>query len=289
MSVVRCRLVILLFVLNLFSGVVRADVLVLVHGWAANADTWLQSGVASELIKQGWQDAGVVATTPVGVRHYPLLQSGNQSEKKSGSTTKLFYRVQLPAAAPLLLQASHLTSELVFIQGLHSSEKLIVAGHSAGGVIARLVAIRPEYVHIKSLITIASPHLGTPRAFDGLNVVDSKPFFCPGPGIDFLKTVFGGGQYQYLKDSRGAMIDMAPVGKGTLLDWLNQQPHPDIQYHSIIHTGHDDMVPAQSQDMNQVPILRGRVKVYSTPAIHGLHPADGKLLTDIVEQVTRSK
>jgi len=283
MSVVRCRLVILLLLLNLFSGSVRADVLVLVHGWAANADTWLHSGVASELISRGWQDAGVVTTTPAGVRHFPTINSGSQSGRKSGVTTNVFYRVQLPAAAPLLLQASHLTSELVFIQGLHSSEKIIVAGHSAGGVVARLVVIRPEYVRIKSLITIASPHLGTPRAFDGLNVVDSKPFFCPGPGIDFLKNVFGGGQYQYLKDSRSAMIDMAPVGKGSLLDWLNQQPHPDIQYHSIIHTGHDEMVPAQSQDMNQVQTLRGRVKVYSTVAMHRLYPVDGKLLADIVE------
>ena len=38
----------------------RADVLVLVHGWSANADTWLRSGVLANLAARGWVDAGVV-------------------------------------------------------------------------------------------------------------------------------------------------------------------------------------------------------------------------------------
>ena len=282
------RYILLIIFFSLSSTAVRADVLVLVHGWAANADTWIHSGVATELINRGWQDAGVVTTTPKGVRYFPLNYSAGNSNKKSTASEKRFYRVQLPAEAPLLLQASHLMSQLVFIQGLNSSEKIIVAGHSAGGLVARLVAIRPEYVSIKSLITIASPHLGTPRAFDGLNAVDSKPFFCPGPGLNFLKTVFGGREYQYLKDSRGAMIDMAPSGKGTLLDWLNQQPHPDIQYHAVIRTGRDNMVPMMSQDMNQVPVLRGRVKVYPIFAAHGLYPEDGKILADILAETKKN-
>jgi len=266
----------LLFICNLFLGVARADVMVLVHGWASNVDTWKHSGVVFVLAQNGWHDAGVVTTTPGGVRYFPGYPS---TEAK-----KHFYRAQLPSTAPLILQASHLTAELVFIQNRHPKEDMIVVGHSAGGVIARLVVIRPEYVRIKSLVTIASPHLGTPVAFEGLHLVEDKPFFCPGPGVDFLKTVFGGRQYQYLKDSQGAMLDLTPVGGGNLIDWLNQQPHPDIQYHSIIRTGGDGVVPETSQDLNQVPALRGRAKVHSSRSIHGLNPTDGELLLDILAE-----
>lgn len=272
----RFRLGIFILVLSLPCNTVRADMLVLVHGWAANADTWVHSGVLPVLESQGWRNAGVVFSTQAGVQYFPAgypAQSGNR-----------VYRVQLPDAAPLLLQASHLTSQLAFIQRQHPDEAMIVAGHSAGGVVARLVAIRPDYVRIKSLITIAAPNLGTPRALDGLDIVESKPFFCPGPGMDFLKTMLGGSSYQYLKDSRGMMSDLAPAAPGSLLSWLNRQPHPDIEYHAVIRGGVDDLVPAISQDLNQVPAVRGRAHRYLTPAAHGLNPADGKLLADILAQ-----
>lgn len=252
----------------------HAEVLVLVHGWAATAETWIRSGVVPVLVNHGWQDAGVVKSSAVGVQFYQVAHPYSSSHH--------LYRVELPGAAPLLLQASHLTSQLSFIQRMHPDEDMIIAGHSAGGVVARLVAIRPDFVKIKSLITIASPHLGTPRALDGLDIVDSKPFFCPGPGIDFLKTMIGGSDYQYLKDSRRAMIDLAPVASGSLLDWLNRQVHPNIQYHALIRTGYDDLVPTASQDLNRIPVLRGRVHVYTTPATHELNPADGKLIADII-------
>ena len=271
----RFRLSLLILVLSLPYTTTRADILVLVHGWAANADTWLQSGVLPVLQRQGWQDAGVVSSTPEGARFFPV---GNPAEARNR-----VYRVQLPAEAPLLLQASHLTSQLAFIQRHFPNEALIVAGHSAGGVVARLVTIRPDYVRINALITIASPNLGTPRALDGIDIVESKPVFCPGPGIDFLKTVLGGSDYQYLKDSRGAMADLTPAVPGSMLAWLNQQPHPDIQYHAVIRND-DKMVPAISQDLNQIPALRGRARVYLTPAAHELNPLDGKLLADILAQ-----
>ena len=252
----------------------RADVLVLVHGWASTADTWIRSGVVPVLVSHGWQDAGVVTSSALGVQYFQVAHPYRSKHH--------LFRVELPEAAPLLLQASHLTSQLAFIQRMHPDEDMIIAGHSAGGVVARLVAIRPDFVKIKSLITIASPHLGTPRALDGLDIVDSKPFFCPGPGIDFLKTMLGGSDYRYLKDSRSAMIDLVPVAAGTLLDWINRQAHPKIQYHAVIRTGYDDMVPTASQDLNRVPTLRGRVHVYPTPASHELNPADGKLVADII-------
>ncbi len=262
--------------LSFVVSIARADVTVLIHGWAANADTWLHSGVLPVLESHGWRQAGTVTATPNGISHFPApAQAGGNA----------IYRVHLPAEAPLQIQAAHLYAELQYIRERHPVEPLSLVGHSAGGLVARLVVVRPEAPRVDTLVTIATPNLGTDRAITGLNVADSKPFFCPGPGIDFLKNVFGGDKYRYLKHSRGALVDMTPAAPGTLIGWLNQQPHPDITYHAIVRqiTAYgDELVPAFSQDLNQVPPLRGRARVHVTHAGHGLNPADGQLLATIL-------
>jgi pimeloyl-ACP methyl ester carboxylesterase len=261
----------------LISSLVRADVLVLVHGWASSADTWLANGVMPALAAHGWHDAGVVSALPGGVQYIPI--AGERAAHK-------VYRVHLPAEAPLLIQAAHLFTDLQFIKQRHPDESITLAGHSAGGLVARLVAVRNDSPAIKQLITIASPNLGTGRAIQGLDVAESKPFFCPGPGVHILKSFIGGDDYDYLRDSRGALIDMVPQAPGSLLGWLNQQPHPDIEYHAIIrkepYSDGDWIAPAFAQDLNQVPALRGRAKVHITPASHFLNPADGVLLASIL-------
>lgn len=257
---------------------VRADMLVLVHGWSANADTWLYSGVIPVLEANGWSNAGVVFTNPSGGVNY-LPAYGESAGNK-------VYRVNLPAEAPLQIQAAHLFAELQFIHQRHPDEAIVLAGHSAGGLVARLVVVRAGDLPIKALVTIASPNLGTTRALQGLDIAESKPFFCPGPGIDFLKTLVGGDDYRYLRDSRGALVDMVPAAPGNLIGWLNQQPHPDISYFAVVRQGPvyagDALVPAFSQDLNQVPALRGRARVYRVASGHALNPADGQLLADIL-------
>ena len=111
--------------------------------------------------------------------------------------------------------------------GLARSGQTLVMSVPAGGVVARLVVLGNNPYRVDELITIASPHLGTVRAAQGLDIVDSKPFFCPGPGIDFVKSVVGGGHYDYLKYSRGVLLDLLPAESGNLLFWLNRQSHPD--------------------------------------------------------------
>lgn len=277
----------LVILLSLFlismSSMLRADVLVLVHGWGANSNTWLQSGVLQALHRNGWSDKGVVMATPAGgVIHapgYPISQHPQSTEANDNSV----YRVELPAEAPLQIQAAHLFSELMFLQQRHSNEDIILAGHSAGGVVSRLVLVNQNAPKIAALITIASPNLGTERALQGLDIVYDKPFFCQGPGIDFLKETVGGDGYDYLKYSQGALVDLTPAVPGTLIGWLNQQPHPEIKYHSIIRQMGDELVPAFSQDLNQVPSLKGKSKVHLTPASHRLNPADGQLLASILD------
>jgi len=249
---------------------VLADVLVLVHGYATDARTWEQSGVNDALQAHGWPRAGVLPAATA-------VTSVNKS-----------YSVNLPAQAPLLVQADYLRAVLYQVRQYYPHEKLILAGHSAGGVVARLVVLGNNPFNVAELITIATPNLGTFRAAQGLDVVDSKPFFCPGPGIDMLKSVFGGGEYEYLRDSRPLLVDLLPAESGNVLAWLNQQPHPDITYYSVVRQSAfndgDEIVPAYSQDMNNVPALRGRARVLFTRAGHMLNPQDGVLLADILSQ-----
>ena len=266
--------------LLLMNQPLRADVLVLVHGYASNANTWEFSGINHELQAHGWPRAGIL--TPLGPAGLPIVTGVvPDSENKS-------FSVNLPAEAPLLVQADYLRAALYGVRQRHSEDRLILVGHSAGGVVARLIVLGDNPYRVDELISIASPHLGTVRAAQGLDVVDSKPFFCPGPGVDFLKDMFGGGSYDYLKHSRGVLIDLLPAESGTVLTWLNLQPHPDISYTSVVRKTPfafgDELVPAYSQDMNNVPVLRGRVKVLYTDAGHSLNPGDGILLAGILDR-----
>jgi len=256
----------------------RADVVVLVHGWAANADTWLSSGIHSRMLENGWRDAGVITALPTGLSHLgPSVEKSNNS----------LYRVQLPAHAPMLVQAAHLHSQLDYIHNRHAGEKINIVAHSAGGIVARLVLVKTDAPEIDTLITIATPHLGTYRALDGLDIAHSKPFFCPGPGIDLIKNVAGGDQYRYLRDSSAALADLVPASYGGILAWLNRQNHPNIHYHSIIKQipgkNGDEIVPAVSQDMNQVDSIRGRSITHVAVSSHALNPGDADLLTSILQ------
>lgn len=256
---------------------VRADVLVLVHGYMSAASAWDVSGVNQVLAANGWQPAGVLAAG-AGVIVPP-------SAAQPVSTNKV-YNVNLPAEAPLQVQVMYLASQIGVVRQWYPEERLIVAGHSAGGVVARMLVVGGNPFRIDTLISIASPNLGTLRAAQGLDVVDFNPFFCPGPGLEFLKSVFGGAEYDYLKHSRGALVDLLPAESGNVLAWLNQQPHPDINYVAIVRVSPgapgDSVVPAYSQDMNNVAALEGRVTTLFTPAEHSLNPLDGQLLANLL-------
>ena len=266
----------LIGLLALLVQPVRADVLVLVHGYMADASSWDVNGVNQVLAANGWQPAGVLAAAP-GVAPPPSAQP---------IATNRVYSVNLPAEAPLRVQAMYLAAQLGVVRQWYPDERLIVAGHSAGGVVARMLVVGGNPYRIDTLVAIAAPNLGTARAAEGLDVVDFNPFFCPGPGLEFLKSVFGGARYDYLKHSRGALTDLLPAASGNLLAWLNQQPHADINYYAIVRGSPDapgdSIVPAYSQDLNNVPALRGRVNTLYTMAGHGLNPQDGQLLANLL-------
>jgi len=265
----------LVLLTGLFSLTVRADVMVLVHGYLSGPQSWDGSGVTDVLQRHGWQRAGVYVAGPVGVRLIPA--PGMQAERK-------FYAVDLPSEAPVLVQVYQLREILAAISVAHGDEPVVLVGHSAGGVVARTALVRGGAANVKALITIASPHLGTVRAEQALDATD-----IPFP-ISVMTDFFAGETYDIAMRSRSLYVDLVRPRPGTLLYWLNGQPHPDIEYFSIVRGvselgGGDYIVPTYSQDMNNIPALHGRSSLVNIPAHHGLEPVDGSVIVNLLSDL----
>jgi pimeloyl-ACP methyl ester carboxylesterase len=263
---------ILLVTLGMLMQPARADVLLLVHGYLSGAQGWDAHGITGVLEHNGWQRAGVYLAGPAGVQLVPA--AGRNAERK-------FYAADLPSEAPIMLQVMQLDQILQAIDSAHPGEPLVLVGHSAGGVVARTALVRGNATSVRALITIASPHLGTARAEQALDATD-----IPFP-LSIMADVFAGETYDIARRSRSLYVDLVRPRPGTLLYWLNAQTHPDIKYFSIVRgeatRGWGDyVVPGYSQDMNNVPALRGRSTLVTVPADHYLTPMDGSIIAKLV-------
>lgn len=262
----------LLIVAGLFNPAARADVLVLVHGYLSGAQSWDASGITAILGRNGWQRAGVYAAGPAGLQLVPVQ---NRDAKHS------FYTVDLPSEAPVLVQAFQLRQVLQSIAQTHDGESIVVVGHSAGGVVARAALVRGQASNVKALITIATPHLGTYRAEQALDATD-----IPFP-FSLVTDMLGGETYDTAMRSRSLYVDLVRPRPGSLLFWLNNEPHPDIEYFSIVRGkdaafSGDFVVPGYSQDMNNVPVLRGKSSRILIPREHGLDVLDGNVIVNLL-------
>ena len=268
--ILKSLISLLLLTLSQFA---QADVLVLVHGFLGDANSWEKSGINSVLDANGWKRAGLFVGSPAGpqlfVRDY-------------GQAKNVVYVANLPSETPVVVQADILNQILNAVRARHPDEPIILTGHSAGGLIARATLILHPQKNIKALITIASPHLGTYRADQALTITNND-----GP-FNLVKRFIGGNDYVALKHSRALMHDLLPSHPGSFLNWLNTQPHPDIQYVSVIRTNPagisgDSLVPGYSQDMNNVPALQGKSATFGTPTSHYLVHDDAFALLDILK------
>ncbi len=263
--------------LILLSGLVvqpaRADIVLLVHGYLGDAGSWDRSGVTSVLQQHGWEPAGIYVAGPGGEQLVPA--PGAQAAHK-------VYSVDLPSEAPILVQVYLLNDILGSIRTNHPGEPIILVGHSAGGVVARAALVRGGAKDVKALITIAAPHLGTDRAEEALDATD-----IPFP-VSLVTDFFGGATYHTAMRSRSLYVDLVRPRPGSLLYWLNNQPHPDIKYFSVVRASNgpgDYIVPAYSQDMNNVPALRGRSTLVTLPVQHGLEPLDGAVIANLLADI----
>jgi triacylglycerol lipase len=265
-----CRKTALIFFLLLVApATALAETLVLLQGYLADEDYWRGAGITRMLATNGWADAGTLRTTPSGIR----------SDRPLPKSNRRVYTLALPSEAPLMVQLRYLEQYLDVIQNLHPYESLILAGHSAGGVLGRLYMVEHPDTPVGALITFASPHLGTESAEIGAMAGDSP--------LGWIAPLIGGGT---LNRSQGLYYDLMRERPGSLLFWLNHQQHPASLYISIVREDDgllslgDLVVPPWSQDMNQVAALRGRASKIVTQGGHGLTSQDGELLLEILKR-----
>ncbi len=261
------------FILLFFISLpVQAEIMLLIHGYLGDASSWEKSGINQELHQQGWLRAGMFRGSPQG----PELFLTEHTEGEN-----LVYVAELPSDTPVMIQADVLFNIIDIIRQNHPEQQLILVGHSAGGVVARMTLIRHQLKNINALITIAAPHVGTGRADQALDITANH-----GP-FNMIKSFVGGRNYDALKNSRGLMVDLRHPQPGNMLYWLNSQAHPKIHYASIIRLNNDGnsgdyYVPGFSQNMNNVPVLQGQSSTFTTPTSHFLVRQDANTILSII-------
>lgn len=261
-------------VLLFFSGIAASETLVLIQGYLGGAENWRDSGITQVLEKSGWKDGGHLSIGPGGV--------GDRRPNTRGS--QRYITLDLPTQAPLMVQSKRLDRYLAYLQRRHPGSALILVGHSAGGVLARLYMVQHPKLSVSALITIASPHRGTESAELGL-LAGQSPLSWMGSALGI----------NTLSHSQALYHDLMRENPNNLLGWLNYQRHPAALYFSIVRSEDNEtfgfgnlIVPAWSQDLNQVYALRGRARTITAQGGHGLRIEDGRLLVRILESLHRT-
>ncbi len=259
--------------LFLASAVVKADILVFIHGFDSNSTTWRKNGIVPQLQMLGWQDSGNLILNPAG----QVLASQPPELKPFRMVT-----VDLPSTAPIQVQAGLLLRYIQFLQQQSPNEKnIVLIGHSAGGIVARYLMVTQPQLPISKLITIASPHRGSGMA----------------EAVELASKMYIGDMFSMIgedsiKDSEELMNQLQREEPGSFLFWLNRQPHPPAKYYSIIRMygkfpNKDYLVPRENQDMRLVPGIRDGVLSFGSYGKHELHPRDAALIISLVNPVGR--
>lgn len=257
--------------------------MVLVHGYLGSAHSWQQRGIVNALAEHGY---------PLSA-HYRYAPDGLRVQRYPTDQGRALILLDLPSKAPVHIQASWLNHYLQDIRQHYPDTGITLVGHSAGGIVARFTLVHYDAGQIARLITIATPHHGTSRALQALDATGGGGIF------GFLKNWAvrrhtGDHLYNTLRRSRGLFYDLSPPRAGNLLYWLNQQPHPQLQYISIIRTGTqaqpgDRVVPPRSQDMRTVPALKDKASSYQMAENHFLTLTDAQLLVNLLSSNSIAK
>lgn len=261
-----CSYLIICLAILAVPSVSHADTVLLLHGYLGSSQEWQRSGVVDQLDSVGWNNSGVL-----NIQNDRVMVS-----KKPSTNVRRFYSVELPSELPIDKQSKWLNRYVKFVQHRHLDEQIILVGHSAGGIVARLYMVQNPLQNISALITIASPHLGTKQAALAQTVSENVLAWVDGiPGVEKI--------YR----SQGLFFDLSPNRSDNLIGWLNNQEHPQARYYSIVREESDDhlkdyIVPSSSQDMNEVFALRGRSEIYQIKSLHGLSYKDAEVLKTIL-------
>ena len=247
-----------------------ADIAVLVHGYHSSGHSWRYNGITTLLASNGWNDAG--SYTLRG----NLVYSGHPLSK----TGKHLITAELPSEATIDIQATILNQYLDDITKQFPEQRIHLVAHSAGGLVARLALVtnysQQNNYNVAQLITIATPHLGSPIANMAEKASDTPiGFFAPFIGANEINR------------AEELYKQLGNEDKNHFLFRLNRQAHPPMRYTSIIRSdgsilNGDWLVPSRSQNMAFVPAIGRNAQVFLTPGEHHLKYADGFILVRLL-------
>jgi len=256
----------------LASVTAQAQTVVLVQGYRSGPAVWHASGVGPVMAQSGIAPGGHLSLTPDGV----VVPLGPMAASEPKGPR--FVTIDLPTEAPVAMQAAGLSRYLAELRKRHPDEKIVLVGHSAGGVVARLVMVLNPELKVTRLVTIASPNLGTAVAELG-RMIGQSPlgWFTPLMNLGTINR------------SQALYHDLSREYPGNLLGWLNRQPHPAADYVAIVRvrgtvtpSSGDGVTNGYAQDLNTVPALAGRARTLFSPGGHDLRPDDGLLIAALV-------
>lgn len=259
-----------LLVLVFIPGLAWAKTLVMIPGFQAQGMDWRFNQVTPMLQANGWIDGGNYTMTTAGIVNDTRLKARPED---------VMFTLNLPTAAAIATQAAILNNYLKLIYQ-RRKEPLVLVGHSAGGVVARHWLVTAAQVPVEALVTIATPHVGTPMA-EVTSVLLSN--------ADILNMVSQLG-FKHLANAKSLLADLQEERPGNYLYWLNHQPHPAIRYAAIVRSGDqaesmDFIVPEYSQDMNHVYAIKDRAERWNSTDSHFLSANDGHLLAAIMDYI----
>jgi len=249
----------------------QAKTVVFIHGYMAEGSIWQYSGVVERMRQNGWAFAGRYGFD----ESFQVVKDIKPQKGDATVTVELPWEVSIATQAELLNR---------YLQVIHRDrpEPIVLVGHSAGGVIARYGLVQYGVGSVVSLITIATPHLGTPMAELAM-LASASPL-----GV-FMQDL---GDSTLLR-SRELFADLVPARAGSFLGRLNQRPHPVIDYYSIIRTAKpvdlrrydqaDLVVPTAYQDMNNVPALKGKSARIASDGGHALSARDADRIIELIK------
>lgn len=265
---VFCIFLLALFLTPTWSA---AKTVVLVHGLTGSGMDWRTSGFTKPLEFSGWKDGG----------SYAFNQWGMLTPSGVNLPGKVFFAVNLPSLSNIQTQEGILKQ---YLQHLYHQRKepITLVGHSAGGIVARLYLLDLAHQPVNGLITIASPHLGTPAA----NIA----YLAGNSPVGMMASMIG---EDTLEDGRGLFLDLREEQPNNFLYWMNHQPHPEIHYASIIRTNDsiskpnkfDFIVPPYSQNMNNVWALKNSSGIALSKENHSLNGKDGQIVVDVLRYI----
>lgn len=262
--------IVFILLLTLLPSVLSARTMVFVHGYWEDGMVWRNQAVTLPLLQNHWLDGGTLMMRSDGIQKY-------SRSKSIPLKRNVFYTVELPWTASIDQQAQFLSRYLAQIYA-NRHQAISLVGHSNGGLVARYVLVTQANIPINALITIATPHLGSPLA-QFANLAHKTPF-------NEWSQLAGS---KLLENSQQLFKQLRPEKPHNFLYWLNHQAHPKIPYLSIIRNNatllphkFDYIVPPYRQNMNKVFALRNQSATFSINKNHSLNSTDGRLINQFI-------